>query len=161
MTLRHKLLILFVLISLVDKSQDLKDDKGVPWKFEYHPQHPSQGLVYQNELLYQLGQRFGFRKKRELLSLCILAQVQVRKVIYLSPTAVLSYYKPIKKMYGPIFNLEYSYRKINGLTCNTLTPEIGLALPWYYSINVGYNIKIDNSFEWTTPFRITLRAIGP
>ncbi|MBL7918979.1 MAG: hypothetical protein JNJ40_01620 [Bacteroidia bacterium] len=160
MTLRHRLLILFLFTFFIVKGQDLKDDKGVPWKFGYTPQHGPSGIVYQNEFLFQIGQRIGFKKKRELFSICGLIQFQKRTATYISPVLLLSYYKPIKKMVGPIISLEYSYRKINNITSNTITPEIGLCF-YYFSLNFGYNIPIDNSFDWTTPYRVTLRAIGP
>jgi hypothetical protein len=60
---------------------------------------------------------------------------------------------------GPVLSLEYSYRKIQGLVSNSITPEIGFTTPLYVSINYGYNLFLDNKYSWTTYNRITLRMI--
>ncbi len=160
MKIRHIYIILLLTLHVFSYSQGLTDDKSVKWKFEYHAVHLPLGVVYQNEILYQAGQRIAFRKKREAISFCLNAQIQFRNATYLSPTLLINYYKPIYKSLGPSVNLEYSYRKIQGITCNTVTPEVGICLYWF-SLNCGYNISLDNSFPWTTPFRLSLRLIEP
>jgi hypothetical protein len=159
-TRRQILIILLLTLRFGIYSQGLKEDKGVKWKFQYQPIHPPIGLVYQNELLFQIGQRIAFMKNWEAVSLCANVQMQRREnAWYFTPTILINYWKPIKYRIGPVVTLEYSYRKIQGLVCNTITPEIGFTTPLFVSINYGYNLFLDNKFTWTTYNRITLRWI--
>lgn len=156
-----QILLFFILIlHLSIYSQGLKEDKGEKWNFEYHAIHCPMGLIYQNELLFQIGQRIAFRKKWEAISLCVNAQMQRREnAWYFTPSVLINYWKPIKYRMGPVLSLEYSYRKIQGLVSNSITPEIGFTTPLYVSINYGYNLFLDNKYTWTTYNRISLRMI--
>ena len=98
MKLEQKIVFLLIFSGQSFFSQDIKDDRGIPWKFGYSPQHVPYGIAYQNEFLFQIGQRIGFRKKRELFSICGLIQLQKRTVTYVSPVLLISYFKPIKKL---------------------------------------------------------------
>ncbi len=152
---------ILLIMTVNSKGQDLSDDKGEKWRFRYAKMHAPFGAIYQNEFLFQLGQRFEIRKKVETINVSIYAQMQKRNVFYVFPTVLLNYYKPIKKYYGPTISLEYSYRKIESQVSNVLTPEIGIGLPNYISINYGYNIALDKLFPWTSRHRISFRIMLP
>src|ERR1700740_966672 len=110
--MKYKLIFLFFLFYGISMySQNLADDKGVPWKFHFNP-HGTMGLVYQKEVLFDLGLKMYFKKKWEMFSICGVAQFQKRDAPYISPALLLSYYKPVKSYFGPVINLEYAHRKI-------------------------------------------------
>ncbi len=154
-------IIVFIFITFCGYAQNQPSEKK--WHFNYYPPHAPTSLIYQKEFLFQFGQRLTLRKSKtfEMFSLTVNAQFQIQKVLYISPALFLSYEKPINKKIGLITVLEFSNRKILGITSNMLTPEIGLKFDSAISINYGYNLFLDNRFSNTSKHRIAVRLMLP
>lgn len=154
-------LVIFTFLTIALYSQNkAKDNK---WKLYYSPSHAPISIIYQKELLFQVGQKITFAKGKpwEMISIGACAQFQFQKAFYVSPVFLVSYGKPINERIAINSVIELSRRKMLGTVSTTATPELGMSFGSTFSINYGYNIPLDNTFAKTSKHRISFRLVFP
>ena len=98
--------------------------------------------------------------KFENISLFIGGQLSKHNsVTYLNPFVTLRYLGFTYGSFSPVVSVSYNYRIVGGLMSNTVTPEIGININSILNLKYGYNIFLDNQFNWISNHRLALRLM--
>ncbi len=136
------------------------------WKLKINDCRLSNGYIYQKEHLYEVGFKVDYinENKRfhtaENISLILGGQItRHNKTTYLNPFGTIRYLGPFSKRIGGVLALSYSYGKELSQRLNTLTPELGININGVATISYGYNVCLDERFEYISKHRMAIRLM--
>ena len=142
------------------------------WKLKLNGCKLALGYFYQGENFGEVGLKIDYiqqNPKRTKQNISFIPGIQYTKhskASYINPFATLRYYRVLKDdigrndfNIGAVICVSYNYRKILGEMSNTITPEIGINLSGIITLSYGYNIFLDNKYEWVTHSRFSIRLM--
>lgn len=134
------------------------------WKLKVNDCKAALGYFYQGEHFMEGGFKIDFTQNnsRNYQNISLIPGGQLTKHdknVYVNPFVMLRYFKPLNKKVSVIVSASYNYRKILNIASTSITPEFGINLNHIATISYGYNIFIDNKYDWTLPHRIAFRLM--
>ena len=159
-------LITFISI-LYFNSFTIAQSDSTQWKLGISPE-PYIGYLYQGEHALEFGLKIDYKNTAEVareqyhknLSLIIGPRFTWHnKVSYISPTIAIRYLKPIKGKYSFATSITYNYQKVRNINSQSISPEIGINHSSGITLSYGYNLFIDNKFNWVNPNKLSFKVM--
>ena len=121
---------------------------------------PELGYTWQgyNNIEVGIKPSYALGRNHENISLLLGGNIFKHHVTYISPFINIKYYRWLKITRSALnISCNYSLTKVNGITDQRITPEIGLALH-IIGISYGYNIPIGSEkIPFISPHRLSIR----
>lgn len=134
------------------------------WKLKINDCKAALGYFYQGEHFMEGGFKIDFTqdgsKNYQNFSLIPGGQLTKHlKCVYINPFVMVRYFKPLSKKISVVGSVSYNYRKILDVISSSVTPEIGINLNHIATISYGYNMFLDNKYDWTSQHRVAFRLM--